>query len=63
MKVFKWENQKVRFRKISLTKMFLRIKELLALGLSVRKIANYLGYSNRMGLSNYINKCNIRESK
>ena len=37
-----------------------KIKELLELGLSVRKIANYLGYSNHIGLNSYINKRNIR---
>jgi DNA invertase Pin-like site-specific DNA recombinase len=37
-----------------------KIKELLALGLSVRKIANYLGYSNHIGLNEYIKKRNIR---
>jgi DNA invertase Pin-like site-specific DNA recombinase len=37
-----------------------KIKELLDLGLSVRKIASYLGYSNHIGLNNYINKRNIR---
>jgi len=36
-----------------------KIKELLALGLSVRKIAIYLGYSNHIGLNNYINKRDI----
>lgn len=33
-----------------------KIRELLQLGLSVRKIAKYLGYSNHLGLNNYINK-------
>ena len=37
-----------------------KIKELLTLGLSVRKIATYLGYSNHIGLNLYINKRNIR---
>ncbi|MBP9743246.1 MAG: recombinase family protein [Burkholderiales bacterium] len=37
-----------------------RIKELLVLGLSVRKIAAILGYSNHIGLNLYINKRNIR---
>lgn len=37
-----------------------KIKELLALGLSVRKIASYLGYSNHIGLNNYINKRDVR---
>lgn len=31
-----------------------RIKELLALGVSIRKISTILGYSNHMGLNNYI---------
>ena len=39
-----------------------KIKELLALGLSVRKIAVFLGYSNHIGLNTYIRKRNIRES-
>lgn len=38
-----------------------KIKELLALGLSVRKIANYLGYSNHIGLNNYIKRRNMRQ--
>ncbi|WP_419241251.1 recombinase family protein [Cardinium endosymbiont of Nabis limbatus] len=33
-----------------------RIKELAGLGLSIRKIAAILGYSNHMGLSNYLKK-------
>ncbi len=37
------------------------IKELLALGLSVRKIAKQLGYNNHIGLNNYINKRNIKQ--
>lgn len=37
-----------------------RIKDLLELGLSVRKIAIILGYSNHIGLNLYINKRNIR---
>ena len=37
-----------------------KIKELLTLGLSVRKIATFLGYSNHIGLNEYINKRNIR---
>lgn len=39
-----------------------KIKELLLLGLSIRKIANYLGYSNHIGLNSYINKRNIRNT-
>jgi DNA invertase Pin-like site-specific DNA recombinase len=38
-----------------------RIEELLALGLSVRKIARLLGYSNHIGLNTYIKKRGIRE--
>lgn len=39
-----------------------RIEELLQLGLSVRKIARVLGYSNHIGLNNYVNRRKIRES-
>jgi len=38
-----------------------KIKELLVLGLSVRKIAKQLGYNNHIGLNNYINKRNIKQ--
>lgn len=37
-----------------------RIEELLSLGLSVRKIAKHLGYSNAIGLNTYIKKRNLR---
>lgn len=37
-----------------------RIKELLELGLSVRKIANLLGFSNHIGLNTYVKKRNLR---
>lgn len=37
-----------------------RIKELLILGLSVRKIANLLGFSNHIGLNTYVKKRNLR---
>lgn len=37
-----------------------RIKELLLLGLSVRKIAKVLGYKNHLSLNTYINKRNLR---
>ncbi|MFN8491975.1 MAG: recombinase family protein [Caldilineaceae bacterium] len=37
-----------------------RIEELLRLGLSVRKIAKHLGYSNAIGLNTYIKKRNLR---
>ena len=39
-----------------------KIKELLHLGLSVRKIANYLGYNNHIGLNMYVKKRNLRIS-
>ena len=39
-----------------------RIEELLALGLSVRKIAKHLGYSNHIGLNTYINRRGIRDA-
>ena len=38
-----------------------RIKELLQLGLSVRKIAKLLGYTNHLALNTYINKRKLRE--
>lgn len=37
-----------------------KIEELLAVGLSVRKIAKLLGYNNHIGLNNYVKKRNIR---
>lgn len=37
-----------------------KIKELLSLGVSVRKMAKLLGYSNHIGLNNYIKKRNLR---
>ncbi len=39
-----------------------RIKELLDIGLSVRKIARLLGYSNHIGLNTYVKRRNLRES-
>ena len=39
-----------------------KIKELLEYGLSVRKIANVLGYRNHIALNTYINRRNIREA-
>jgi DNA invertase Pin-like site-specific DNA recombinase len=39
-----------------------RIEELLQLGLSVRKIAKVLGYSNHIGMNTYIPRRRIRES-
>jgi DNA invertase Pin-like site-specific DNA recombinase len=38
-----------------------RIKELLKLGLSVRKIAKLLGYRNHLALNTYINKRHLHE--
>lgn len=38
-----------------------KIEELLGVGLSVRKIAKLLGYSNHIGLNNYVKKRNIRQ--
>lgn len=38
-----------------------KIKELLVLGLSVRKIALFLGYTNHIGLNSYVNKRKLRE--
>lgn len=38
-----------------------QIRELLTLGLSVRKIAKFLGLSNHIGLNNYINKRKLRD--
>jgi DNA invertase Pin-like site-specific DNA recombinase len=40
-----------------------RIQELLTLGLSVRKIAKLLGYSNHLALNTYINKRKLREPR
>ena len=37
-----------------------RVKELLALGLSVKKIATHLGYNSHLALNTYINKRNLR---
>ncbi len=39
-----------------------KIEELLAVGLSVRKIAKVLGYNNHIGLNNYVKKRNIRQA-
>jgi DNA invertase Pin-like site-specific DNA recombinase len=38
-----------------------RIKELLSLGLSVRKISRLLGYTNHLALNTYVNKRHLRE--
>lgn len=37
-----------------------KIKELLNLGLSVRKIATFMGYNNHISLNTYLNKRNIK---
>lgn len=47
-------------QKSKFDKDLLKIKELLALGLSVRKIATFLGCTNHIGLNSYINKRNIK---
>jgi len=39
-----------------------RIEELLGLGLSARKIANLLGYTNHNGLNTYIKRRRIRDT-
>ena len=39
-----------------------RIRELLSYGVSVRKIAEILGYTNHLALNTYINKRKLRES-
>ena len=49
-------------QKSKFDKDVIKIKELLDLGLSVRKIANFLGYSNHIGLNEYIKKRSIREN-
>lgn len=49
-------------QKSKFDKDIVKINELLALGLSVRKIANYLGYSNHIGLNTYVTKRNLRET-
>ncbi len=40
-----------------------RIQELLDLGLSIRKIAKLLGYTNHLALNTYINKRKLREQR
>ncbi len=47
-------------QKSKFDKDLVKIKELLALGLSVRKIAVFLGYSNHIGLNTYIKKRGIK---
>lgn len=49
-------------QKSKFDKDVVKIKELLALGLSVRKIANFFGYSNHIGLNTYVAKRNLREA-
>ena len=65
----KYEHQSVLFVRIPADPQkskfdleVVKIKELLALGLSVRKIAIFLGYTNHIGLNTYINKRNLRET-
>lgn len=48
-------------QKSKFDKDVVKIKELLALGLSVRKIANFFGYSNHIGLNTYVAKRKLRE--
>ncbi len=40
----------------------IKIKELLNLGLSVRKIAIFLGYTNHIGLNTYVKKRELRQT-
>lgn len=47
-------------QKSKFDKDIVKIKELLTLGLSVRKIAIFLGHSNHIGLNTYIKKRDIR---
>ena len=49
-------------QKSKFDKDFNKIKEFLALGLSVRKIAKVLGYNNHLSLNTYINKRNLRST-
>lgn len=48
-----------QFKKSKFDKDAEKIKELLALGLSVRKIATYFGHSNHISLNNYLGKKKI----
>jgi DNA invertase Pin-like site-specific DNA recombinase len=50
-------------QKSKFDKDLLKIKELLSLGLSIRKIASYLGYSNHIGLNAYVKKRSLRIKK
>lgn len=49
-------------QKSKFDKDIIKIKELLSLGLSVRKIALFFGYSNHIGLNTYISKRKLREA-
>jgi hypothetical protein len=40
-----------------------RIRELLGYGLSVRKIAKFLGYASHIALNTYINKRGLQVNK
>jgi len=40
-----------------------KIKELLELGLSVRKISKYLGYTTHLSLNQYLNKRHIKDER
>ncbi|MCX7091623.1 MAG: recombinase family protein [Legionellales bacterium] len=48
-------------QKSKFDKDVVKIKELLSLGLSVRKIANFFGYSNHIGLNTYVSKRKLRD--
>lgn len=48
-------------QKSKFDKDVVKIKELLNLGLSVRKISIFLGYTNHIGLNTYIRKRSLRE--
>ncbi len=48
-------------QKSKFDKDVVKIKELLSLGLSVRKIANFFGYNNHIGLNTYVKKRKLRE--
>ena len=49
-------------QKSKFDKDVIKIQELLTLGLSVRKIANFFGYSNHIGLNTYVSKRNLRST-
>ena len=48
-------------QKSKFDKDIVKIRELLTLGLSVRKIAIFFGYSNHIGLNTYISKRNLHK--